>query len=85
MAKFIAVVRKSRGPWQHRVQGSTAREVKRKLGKIIGLSVRDADALPLGKSAISVGEWSQVHIFEQVRRGWRHVGADRLQKMLDRV
>lgn len=79
MAKFVALVRTDRGPWQHRVQGSSAREVKRKIGKVIGLSVREADALPLGKSQVNANGWSQVHVFEQVRRGWRQQVINGLQ------
>lgn len=64
MAKgYSAAVRRSRGPWQERVQGTSAREVKRRLAKKLGLPLRWGDALPLGRTRLggeAAGGWDEV-------------------------
>lgn len=50
---YTIAIRNPKGCWQYRQNGLTARETKRKLGKVFGLPVRIVDSLPLGKSIIS--------------------------------
>jgi hypothetical protein len=64
--RFVAKIRLPKGCWQHLSFGSTAREAKRSLAKKVGLPVRVVDPLPLGKSPVKAGSWSQV-VVEPVR------------------
>lgn len=59
---YTAAVRKHRGAWQLRQTGTTAREAKRALAKAIGLPVRWADALPVGRTKVDVRGWGQVEV-----------------------
>lgn len=49
---YTIAIRNPKGCWQYRQTGLTARETKRKLGKIVGLPLRIVDSLPLGKSLV---------------------------------
>lgn len=60
---YTAAVRKAKGPWEHRSQGSTAREAKRNLAKRLGLPVRMVDGLPLGKTKLTTTQaWAEVEV-----------------------
>lgn len=62
---YTAVVRTAKGPWRERQVGTTAREAKRRLAKELGLPVRWADSLPLGRSPVSAGQWAEVRVEER--------------------
>lgn len=64
---YSAAVRTFKGAWQLRQTGKTAREAKRKLAKEVGLSVRQADSLPLGKSPFPIGD--SIYHQVEVRQG----------------